>query len=298
MKVFYSDHYTVPLSEGHKFPMEKYRLLREKLLEENILSADELFEPELPLRDVITLAHSPRYYDSFENGTVDQMTVRRIGLPWSKELFYRSLASVGGAIGSARAALEHGIGGNLAGGTHHAFRDYGEGFCVFNDFAVVILHLMKCGMIHKAAIVDLDVHQGNGNSAILGHNPDVYIFSMHGGKNYPFTKVASTVDVELADGTEDEEYLSLLKKNLPAVFEFNPDIILYQAGVDPLKEDSLGRLSLTYKGLAERDRIVLGECKSHGVPISLGLGGGYSKPIEHSVNAYANTYKAAKELFG
>lgn len=298
MKVFYSDHYTVPLPEGHKFPMEKYRLLREKLLAENILSPGELHEPELPSRDVITLAHSPEYYDSFENGTVAPMTIRRIGLPWSKELFYRSLASVGGALGSAHGALEYGIGGNLAGGTHHAFRDYGEGFCVFNDFAVVTLNLIKCGLIHRAAIVDLDVHQGNGNSAILGDNPDVYILSMHGEKNYPFTKVASTVDVELPDGTEDDKYLTELRKQLPAVFDFKPDIILYQGGVDPLKEDSLGRLSLTHQGLRERDRIVMSECKQRGIPVSLGLGGGYSKPIHHSVDAYANTYRTAKELFG
>jgi acetoin utilization deacetylase AcuC-like enzyme len=298
MKVFYSDHYTVPLPDGHKFPMEKYRMVREKLLAENIISQDELHEPELPPREIITLAHSTQYYDSFENGTVEPMTVRRIGLPWSKSLFYRSLASVGGAIGSARAALDEGIGGNLAGGTHHAFRDYGEGFCVFNDFAVVSLHLMKCGLIHKAAIVDLDVHQGNGNSAILGSNPDVFILSMHGAKNYPFTKVPSTIDVELADGTGDDEYLTKLQENLPKVFEFESDIILYQAGVDPLKEDSLGRLSLTPLGLAERDTIVLSECKRLGIPVSLGLGGGYSKPINQSVDAYVNTYRVAKEIYG
>lgn len=297
MKVFYSDHYTVPLPEGHRFPMEKYRLLREKLIVDSVLSPADLSEPELPSREIITLAHSAKYYDSLEAGTVEPMTIRRIGLPWSKELFYRSLASVGGAIGSARAALEDGIGGNLAGGTHHAFRDYGEGFCVFNDFAVVTLHLIKCGMIHRAAIIDLDVHQGNGNSAILGANPDVFIFSMHGEKNYPFTKVASTLDVELADGTGDDEYLSALEQNLPAVFEFKPEIVLYQAGVDPLKEDSLGRLSLTHKGLMERDRIVLNECKLRAIPVSLGLGGGYSKPITHTVEAYANTYRIAKEIF-
>lgn len=297
MKVFYSDHYTVPLPEGHRFPMEKYRLLREKLLAEGILEPGELYEPELPAREVITLAHAGEYYDSFANGTIDPKIIRRIGLPWSKELFYRSLASVGGAIGSARSAIECGIGGNLAGGTHHAFREYGEGFCVFNDFAVVILHLIKCGMIHRAAIIDLDVHQGNGNSAILGHNSDVFIFSMHGAKNYPFAKVASTIDVELADKTGDEEYLSLLKKNLPAIFEFRPDIILYQAGVDPLEHDSLGRLALTHAGLMERDRMVLEECKTRGVPVSLGLGGGYSKPISHTVDAYAGTYRVVKEYY-
>ncbi len=297
MKIYYSDNYTVPLPEGHRFPMAKYRLLREKLLEEGILKPGELFEPELPGRDVITLAHSPVYYDAYSAGTVDPKIIRRIGLPWSKELFYRSLASVGGAIGAAYSALECGIGGNLAGGTHHAFRDYGEGFCVFNDFAVVILHLIKCGLIHRAAIVELDVHQGNGNSGILGANPDVYIFSMHGAKNYPFTKVASSLDIELNDGTGDEEYLSLLKNNLPAIFEFKPDIVLYQAGVDPLEHDSLGRLKLTFSGLMERDRLVLDACKRHGVPVSLGLGGGYSKPITHTVDAYANTYRVVKEIF-
>lgn len=297
MKIYYSDNYTVPLPVGHRFPMEKYRMLREKLIADSILSPGELYEPELPSREIITLAHSPQYYDAFSNGTVDPKIIRRIGLSWSKELFLRSLASVGGAMGSAISALECGIGGNLAGGTHHAFRDYGEGFCVFNDFAVVILHLIKSGMIHRAAIIDLDVHQGNGNSSILGYNPDVYIFSMHGAKNYPFTKVASTVDIELNDGTGDEEYLTLLKKNLPAIFEWKPDIVLYQAGVDPLAEDSLGRLSLTPGGLMERDRLVLSECKKRGVPVSLGLGGGYSKPITHTVDAYTGTYRVVKEYY-
>jgi acetoin utilization deacetylase AcuC-like enzyme len=176
-------------------------------------------------------------------------------------------------------------------------RDSGEGFCVFNDFAVVILNLIKSGLIHRAAIVDLDVHQGNGNSAIMGNNPGVFIFSMHGAKNYPFTRVPSSIDIELPDNTGDEEYLSLLKENLPAVFEFKPDIVLYQAGVDPLKEDSLGRLALTKAGLMERDRIVIGECKKRGVPVSLGLGGGYSKPISHTIDAYCGTYQAAKEIF-
>jgi acetoin utilization deacetylase AcuC-like enzyme len=297
MKVFYSDHYTVPLPAGHKFPMEKYRLVREKLLAEGILSPDELHEPELPAKETITLAHTPEYYDSFAGGTMEASAIRRIGLPWSKELFYRSLASVGGAICSARSALDSGIGGNLAGGTHHAFREHGEGFCVFNDFAVVCLYLIKCGLISRAAIIDLDVHQGNGNSAILGSNPDVFIFSMHGAKNYPFTKVPSTIDVELDDGTYDEEYLKMLNEHLPRVFEFKPDIILYQAGVDTLKEDSLGRLALTAGGLLQRDRIVLGECKKRDIPVSLGLGGGYSKPIHYSVNAYTGTYRAAKEVF-
>lgn len=297
MKVFYSDHYTVPLPEGHKFPMEKYALVRMELLKQGILCADEMFEPELPTREMVTAAHSAGYYDSFESGTIDPKIIRRIGLPWSKELFYRSLASLGGALGAAREALVNGFGGNLAGGTHHAFGDHGEGFCVFNDFAVVILNFIKSGLIHRAAIVDLDVHQGNGNSGILGNNPDVFIFSMHGAKNYPFTKVPSSLDVELADDTDDAEYLKQLNKHLPAVFEFKPDLVLYQAGVDPLKEDSLGRLALTKEGLMERDRIVMSECKKRDIPVSIGLGGGYSKPIQHSVDAYVGTYRIAKQIF-
>lgn len=296
MKVYYSDHYIVPLPDGHKFPMEKYRLVREKLITDEVLSPEELFEPELPAKEIITLAHTKEYYDSFKNGTIDAMSIRRIGLPWSKELFFRSLASVGGAIGAAKSALECGVGGNLAGGTHHAFSSYGEGFCVFNDFAVVILNLIKSGMIHRAAIVDLDVHQGNGNCGILGGNPDIYILSMHGKNNYPFMRVASTVDIELDDGTGDDEYLKLLPDNLDKLFEFKPDIILYQAGVDPLKEDSLGRLALSKEGLMERDRMVIGECRKQGVPVSIGMGGGYSKPITHSVEAYVNTYRVVKEI--
>ncbi|MBZ0201780.1 MAG: histone deacetylase [Ignavibacteria bacterium] len=297
MRVYYSDHYTVPLPEGHKFPMEKYRMVRERLIADKVLLDEELFEPELPGREIITLAHTPEYYNRFAEGTLGGAAIRKIGLPWSKELFHRSLASVGGAIGSALEALEHGIGGNLAGGTHHASSSHGEGFCVFNDFAVVILHLIKRGMIHRAAIIDLDVHQGNGNSAILGANPDVFIFSIHGLGNYPLVKVPSTVDIELPDGTGDAEYLSLLKENLPVIFEWKPDIVLYQAGVDPLKDDSLGRLALSHTGLMERDRIVLAECKDRGIPVSLALGGGYSKPIDHSVEAYVNTYKTAKDIF-
>ncbi len=297
MKVYYSDHYTVPLPEGHKFPMEKYRMVRERLLAEKILLQCELHEPELPSREIMTLAHTGDYYDGFADGTLGETVIRKIGLPWSKELFRRSLASVGGAIGSAIEALESGIGGNLAGGTHHAFSTHGEGFCVFNDFAVVILYLIKRGMIHRAAIIDLDVHQGNGNSSILGDNPDVFIFSMHGHGNYPLIKIPSTIDVELPDGTRDAEYLSLLKEKLPAIFEWKPDIVLYQAGVDPLKEDSLGRLALSSGGLMERDRIVLNECRSRGIPVSLALGGGYSKPINHSVDAYVNTYRVVKEIF-
>jgi len=297
LRIFYSDKYTVELPPDHRFPMEKYKLVRLGLLAEGVLAEDELFEPSLANREAVLLAHTAEYVDAICEGTIDPKAMKRIGFPWSRSLVVRSLASVGGAICAAEEALESGVSGNLAGGTHHAMANAGEGFCVFNDIAVVILKLIKQSSIRRAAIVDLDVHQGNGNSAILGSRSDVFIFSMHGEKNYPFRKIPSTLDINLPDGTGDDEYLSLLEKALPVVFDFNPDIIFFQAGVDPLKEDHLGRLSLSKLGLAERDRMVLSNCKRHGVPISLALGGGYAKPIEITVEAHIQTYKALKEIF-
>ncbi len=297
MKVFYTDKYTVELPDGHRFPMEKYRLVREALLIKQVLSQDELHEPQMVTPEVVTLAHTRKYVESICNGTIDQKAMRRIGFPWSPSLVTRSLASVGGALCAALAALETGVSGNLAGGTHHALVNAGEGYCVFNDIAVVVLHLLKEKKIRRAAIVDLDVHQGNGNSDILGNREDVFIFSMHGEKNYPFRKVASTLDIGLADNATDNEYLDLLADALPKVFNFQPDIIFFQAGVDPLKEDVLGRLALSHEGLARRDYLVLSECKKLGIPVSLALGGGYAKPIQLTVEAHTQTYKMVKELF-
>jgi acetoin utilization deacetylase AcuC-like enzyme len=297
MNVFYSDRYTIPLPDGHRFPMEKYRLIRLALLREGVLRESELFEPALATRDQLLLAHTPDYVDAICNGTASPDVIRRIGFPWSEGLVARSLATVGGAIAAATSALRDGVSGNLAGGTHHALRDSGEGYCVFNDLAVAALYLIAQKKITRAAIVDLDVHQGNGNSDILGHRDDVFIFSMHGAKNYPFRKVPSTLDVDLPDETADAEFLAILRDCLPKVFAFQPDLVLYQAGVDPLKEDSLGRLSLSHQGLMERDRIVLSECKRRGIPVSLALGGGYAKPIDLTVEAHVGTYKVVKEIF-
>jgi acetoin utilization deacetylase AcuC-like enzyme len=277
--------------------MEKYRLVRLRLLEEGVVHEEELFEPPLATRDVVTLAHTPAYFDAICDGTIDPSIMRQIGLPWSPELVTRSLASVGATLCAAQAALETGVSGNLAGGTHHAAADAGAGYCVFNDMAVAALHLRKQGRIERAAIVDLDVHQGNGNSAILGGRPDLFLFSMHGAKNYPFRKVPSTLDIDLPDSTEDGEYLARLREALPKVLAFGPDLVFYQAGVDPLKEDALGRLSLTREGLAERDHLVLAACKQHGIPVALALGGGYAKPIERTVEAHVGTYRVVKEVF-
>ena len=298
MKVFYSDKYLFPLTDNHRFPLDKYKLLREQLISQNILSEDELIESQLAERDQILLAHTAGYFDSFEKGTVDKSVIRMLGFPWSHELHLRSLASVGGALQSAEEAMKNGIGGNLAGGTHHAFADHGEGYCVFNDFAVVANFIQKKEPEKRIAIIDLDVHQGNGSSSILIGNKNVFILDMFEKNNYPFKKIPSTIDVVLDDGIGDDEYLELLKVNLLKLLRYDPELVLYQAGVDTLKEDSLGRLSLTIEGLLERDRMVLSECRKRNISISLGLGGGYSKPISHTVDAYCGTYKAAKEIFG
>ncbi len=297
MKVFYSDHYTMPLPEGHRFPIEKYRLLRYALLRDGVVRDDELHEPPMPSAETLMLAHTREYVEAVLNGTLSEFQIRKIGFPYSEALVKRSLATVGGALAAAEEALRSGVSGNLAGGTHHAFADSGEGYCVFNDLAVVTKYLLTVQKVRRVAIVDLDVHQGNGNSAILGGHDDVFIFSMHGAKNYPFRKVPSTIDIDLPDGTSDKDYLAILKDYLPKVFAFKPDVVLYQAGVDPLKEDALGRLSLTHEGLQERDRLVLKACRKHGIPVSLALGGGYAKPIDLTVEAYVGTYKAVREVF-
>ena len=295
MRVFYSDHYTIDLPEGHRFPMRKYRMLREELLQRKIISHDQLHAPELAERDDVMLAHTSRYVHGVLNGTLGPLEQRRIGFPWSEALVARSLATVGGCIASSYAALEDGLSGNLAGGTHHAMRDAGEGFCVFNDIAVSTLRLMREGRVQRVAIVDLDVHQGNGNSDILGDRDDVYILSVHGEKNYPFRRVASTVDVDLPDGTTDEAYMTVVRRELDPVLAFQPDLVYYQCGVDPLHTDALGRLSLTHDGLRERDRYVIETFRSRDIPVMLALGGGYANPIEETIDAQCNLYEVAMD---
>lgn len=297
MRVYYSDHYTIDLPDGHRFPMRKYRMLRYALLEHGIIDQSQLVAPALATREDVLLAHTQRYVDGVLTGTLDRLEQRRIGFPWSPGLVDRSLATVGGCIASARAALEDGISGNLAGGTHHALRDAGEGFCVFNDIAVTTIKLQQEGLIRNVAIVDLDVHQGNGNSDILGGRDDVYILSVHGAKNYPFRKVPSTVDVDLPDGTGDAEFLEIVERELQPIVRFAPDLVFYQCGVDPLETDALGRLALTFDGLARRDRLVLETFRRIGVPVMMALGGGYADPIEDTVQAQCNLYRVAMDIY-
>jgi acetoin utilization deacetylase AcuC-like enzyme len=289
--LFYCDHFEIPLPMGHKFPMEKYRLLRERI------AADGFWELEAAMPapiETIALAHDRGYVSQFVNGTLPASAMRRIGFPWSEGLVKRTLASVGGTLAATRDAMETGFGGTLAGGTHHAFRAEGSGFCVFNDVAIAIRSLHP----KRAAVVDLDVHQGDGTAHFFEHDPDVLTLSLHGSNNFPFRKQRSTIDVELRDGTGDEEYLHALDSVLPRVFDFAPEIVFYLSGVDALATDVLGRLALTSEGLKARDERVIGECFRRKLPLVITLGGGYSRPIELTAEAHANTFRVAAEIYG
>jgi acetoin utilization deacetylase AcuC-like enzyme len=289
-RLFYCDHYEIPLPPGHKFPVRKYRLLRD------LLAADGFYRLEqAPLADpaTIVLTHDPAYVRSFLDGTLEPAVMRRIGFPWSEGLLKRTLASVGGTLSATADAVADGFGGSLAGGTHHAFRSEGSGFCVFNDIAVAIHWLRK-----QAAVVDLDVHQGDGTAEMFADDPSVLTLSIHARNNFPFRKRPSKIDVSLADGAADAEYLRIVEETLPRVFAFSPEIVFYQSGVDGLATDVLGRLSLTHSGLRERDRLVMEACRRHAVPLVVTLGGGYSEPIELTAEAHANTFRIASQVFG
>jgi acetoin utilization deacetylase AcuC-like enzyme len=290
MPLYYCDHHEFPLPVGHKFPIRKYRALRESLSSEFALSPGPLAE-----ESQVALAHDPEYVHAFLSGALDAAVMRRIGFPWSQGLVQRTLASVGGTLEAARGALTARWSGNLAGGTHHAFRNEGSGFCVFNDIAVAIQCLRKAGLIRRAAVLDLDVHQGDGTAQIFQDDADVLTVSVHGRNNFPFRKQRSRIDIDLPDQAGDTEFLSALDDILPRVAEFRPEILLYQSGVDGLKEDKLGRLSLTIDGLLERDRRVF---EAITAPTVVTLGGGYADPIALTVEAHANTFRTARLVLG
>lgn len=293
-RLFSTDQYKITLPEGHKFPVLKYGLLRQIVEKEGLF---ELAQSPLASLETVSLAHDPAYVVAFTAGTLPAQAMRRIGLPWSEVFVNRAFASVGGTVSAALAALENGWGATLGGGTHHAFRSEGAGFCVFNDIAVAIQFLRKRGLIRRASVIDLDVHQGDGTAEIFQDDPDVFTLSIHGESNFPFRKKKSRLDVPLPDGIEDAAYLRRLDEVLPAAFGFRPDIVFYQSGVDPLASDVLGRLSLSHEGLIARDRRVFSAALKFGAPFVLTSGGGYSRPIERSVEAHANTYRAAWEMF-
>jgi len=297
MRVFTCDHHAVVLPPGHRFPMEKYARLRVRLLETGVLAPDEVVRAEPAPLERVRAVHAGAYVDAVLAGTLDADRVRRLGFPWSEALVRRTLASVGGTLAAADAALEDGFGGNLAGGTHHAFADFGAGYCVFNDLAVATRALLDAGRVERVLVFDVDVHQGDGTAHLFRDEPRVFTCSLHGARNFPARKQASDLDVPLDDGTGDAEYLEVLERTLATALErARPDLLLYQGGVDALAEDRLGRLALTHAGLAERDRLVLGTARERGLPVALTLGGGYAEPIDASIEAHVGTYRVLKSL--
>jgi acetoin utilization deacetylase AcuC-like enzyme len=290
LNLFYCDRHHFALPPNHKFPLAKYRLLRETLQQDESF---DLHEAVLATREDVLRVHSSQYVDRFLTGNLDPGITRRIGFPWSPELVKRTMASAGSTLQAVDRALAEGISGSLAGGTHHAFRTEGSGFCVFNDLAIAIESVRARKSIDRVAVVDLDVHQGDGTASIFEADDSVFTLSVHGRKNFPFRKQRGKLDVELEDGTEDDEYLKTVEVALTSVWRFNPQLILYQSGVDGLKTDRLGRLALTEQGLRRRDELVIQGAKRHAVPLAITLGGGYSDPIGLSVTAHANTFRIA-----
>jgi acetoin utilization deacetylase AcuC-like enzyme len=265
------------------------------LLTEKTLTSEDLIEPEAATLDDVLRVHTPEYVHAFVNGTLERKAMLRIGLPWSPELVRRAFAVIGGTIGSARLALHDGVAVNLAGGTHHAFADHGEGYCIFNDMVVTLRRLRTEGVARRFLVIDLDVHQGNGTASLCHTDAEVFTFSMHGESNYPARKERSSWDIALADGMTDEQYLAILSSALPQILErFRPELIFYQAGVDVLAGDRFGKLALTMNGVGERDRLVCEFARRAGLPLVITLGGGYARDISRIVEAHCQTVRVAK----
>lgn len=296
-RVFYSPYYYADIGEGHVFPIRKFELVRDVLLNEGTLEPEEIVEPEPASVPDVRLVHTEDYVTRLVDGALTAKEVRKLGLPWSRSLVRRSFLACSGTINAAKAALSAWVSSNLAGGTHHAFADRGEGFCVLNDAAVAIRVLQKEKMAEKFLIVDCDVHQGNGTASIFSGDPNVFTFSMHGAKNYPLFKEVSNLDIELPDGTGDTEYLETLDEALHRIRMHDADLIFYLAGADPYEKDKLGRLNLTINGLKQRDEMVLAFAKSKSVPIVTTMSGGYALDIGDTVEIHCNTIRAIKNLF-
>jgi len=297
IKIAYSSVYKYSLPEGHRFPMEKYELIPQQLLLENVAEQDQFFEPEKLTMSQLEQTHCSSFLNKLESLSLTRKEIRDIGFPVSKSLIERGKVISGGTYQCAQYALEHGLALNIAGGTHHSFRDRGEGFCIYNDFAIAANLLLNTRQIKQVLIVDLDVHQGNGTAALFKDNPNVFTFSMHGKKNYPLRKEISDMDIALPDQAGDDLYLSNLKKSLATAIDLSkPDIIMYLSGVDILKTDKLGRLAVTKKGCFERDRFIFKNCFQRGIPVTVSMGGGYSEKLADIVDAHTNTFKAAAEF--
>ena len=298
LPLVYHPHYVAPLPDGHRFPMLKFQLLYELLLTSGIAHPAQFHAPELPVSEWIELVHVPEYIRAYCEGTLDPRAQRRIGLPWSPALVNRTCIAVGGTILTAKLALQHGLACNTAGGTHHAFPDYGSGFCIFNDMAIAARVLQQQGLVQTILVVDLDVHQGDGTAFIFRDDSSVFTFSMHCEKNFPGTKQPSDLDVPLTEGMEDEEYLQILANYLPDLLsQVKPDLVLYDAGVDPHMGDRLGKLALTDQGLFRRDMQVLTTCLSQGYPVACVIGGGYAEDMTALVYRHSLVHRAATEVY-
>ena len=297
MKVFYSDHFVLPLPEGHRFPMVKYSMLRERVAESGIADNGDLRVPRAVTDEEILRAHDAAYLRRVVNGGLGRKEVRLIGFPWSERMVERSRRASGGTVGACLAALEEGFAANLAGGTHHAFANRGEGFCVFNDSAIAARAMQAGGHVERVVVIDTDVHQGNGTAAILQGDPSIFTFSIHGEKNFPFDKEQSDLDAPLPDGADDTAFLEVLAAGLDAAFDrADADLAIYLAGADPFEGDRLGRLSISKEALAERDRLVLGGCRDRGIPVAVTMAGGYAREIFHTVDIHLRSIITASEL--
>lgn len=298
LPLVYHPDYVAPLPEGHRFPMAKFRLLYETLLSEGVATAAQFHTPGRPPQEWLELVHHPSYVEAYCNGSLDSKAQRRIGLPWSPALVNRTCVAVGGTILTAKLALQQGLACNTAGGTHHAFPDYGSGFCIFNDLAIAALLLLQMEMAQKILIVDLDVHQGDGTALIFQQDPRVFTFSMHCEVNFPGTKQQSDLDVSLPEGMEDDAYLQTLAAYLPDLLtQVKPDLVLYDAGVDPHLGDRLGKLALTDTGLYRREMQVLTTCVSQGYPVACVIGGGYAADLQALVYRHSLVHRAASQVY-
>ena len=298
IRIAFDSIYAHELPENHRFPMLKYELIPAQLIHEGTCSPEQFFSPKECAEEVILWTHEKEYLTKLKEQSLSPSEQRRIGFPQSDQLVRRELIITQGTIDACHFALESGVSLNVAGGTHHAFADRGEGFCLLNDMAVASTYLLRRGLAHKILIVDLDVHQGNGTAALMQNESRVFTFSMHGATNYPFHKEKSDLDIGLVDGTDGDTYLSILTETLPRLIEEeNPDFIFYLAGVDILETDKLGRLSVSLADCKQRDRFVFSLCKQHQIPVVVALGGGYSPDIKDIVEAHCNTFRLAMDLF-
>lgn len=298
LKIAYSEVFRYQVPEGHRFPMQKYTLIPERLLNEGTITQENFFAPSKLSEAEILTTHTVEYWHKLRTQTLDRKEARAIGFEMTPELVERGRYIAHATYECALYAKEFGVSLNVAGGTHHSFADHGEGFCVFNDVCVASNLLLDRGEASKILIVDLDVHQGNGNASIMANEPRVFVFSMHGEKNYPFRRPPSDLDIDLPNDTDDETYLSILMDTLPRLIkEVAPDMMFYQSAVDVLATDKLGKLALTMEGCKRRDEFVLTQARDNGIPVAVVMGGGYSEDIEQVVEAHCNTFRVAQRLF-